>query len=304
MKLIFQCISLFLLIGLKGISQNTEEFETSRILYPEVKIPNTELRTLHSQILDQDLNLYIKLPLNYYTNTDEIYPVWYCTDANRAFPLVANAVSVLEFPVTDFPEIIVIGIGYQIKDLADWAAWRTRDLTPTNDKAVDEYWNDLLVGMTGRTFDIRSGGAALFLEFIIKELMPFAESNYRISYSDRGLGGYSYGGLFVLYTLFSHPETFNRYFAGSPSLEWDNGILFQYENEFSLTHTYLNAMVFLSAGELENDGTKDNIDKMVAKLRSRNYRGLSLQTNVFPGESHRSCYPSAVMRAFKVLYSK
>jgi enterochelin esterase-like enzyme len=54
--------------------------------YPEVTIPNTELRTVRSQIVDQEFNIYIQLPLNYSADTGASYPVLYVTDANRSFP--------------------------------------------------------------------------------------------------------------------------------------------------------------------------------------------------------------------------
>ena len=53
------------------------------------------------------------------------------TDGNRFFPLVANMSTLLGFPPTGFPQVIVVGIAYDIKDMFQWAAWRTRDLTPT-----------------------------------------------------------------------------------------------------------------------------------------------------------------------------
>ena len=43
------------------------------------------------------------------------------------------------------------------------------------------------------------------------ELTPFIESNYRAEPTDRAIFGYSDGGLFVLYALFSQPGTFRRY---------------------------------------------------------------------------------------------
>ena len=290
------------LIGFEGISQSIKGIDSSKSSYMEVTLSNTELRTLRSEILNRELNIYIKLPVNYYTNNNQIYPVWFWTDANRTFPIIANIASLLEIPKADYPDLVIVGIGYPIRDMADWAALRTRDLTPTNDPGTDSSWTRILAKSSGRKYEVKSGGALLFLNFIVKELIPFVESNYHVSSSDRGLGGYSYGGLFTLFALLTNPEAFDRYFAGSPSLEYDNGILFKYENEFALTHKNLKANVFLSAGSLENDGTIENMKKMSDVLQSRNYQGLTLDSYVFPGESHRSCIPSAIMKAFKVLY--
>jgi len=286
-----------------GYSQNKVIQDSIKDIFPPVTIPNTELRTLHSNLMDVDFNLYIKLPAGYLPDTGQVYPVWYFTDANRAFPLVANIASLMEFPKSDVRDMVIVNIGYPIRDISDWAAWRTRDLTPTNIPRVDSSWNSTLKEMTGRTYDVKSGGAPLFLEFIINELFPFIEANYRVS-SDRGLGGYSYGGLFTFYALFKHPEAFSRYYAGSPSLAWDKGVLFRYEEEYAASHDDLNARVFMSIGKDEGEKSVANMQKMNDQLLSRNYPDLTIQFYTFPDMEHRSCIPASVMRAFLVLYSE
>jgi hypothetical protein len=272
--------------------------------HQEVTIPNANLRTIRSQIVGQEFNIYIQLPSNYFADSTTIYPVLYITDANRSFPMAANISSVLTFPKGNLPEIIVVGIGYPIRDMADWAAWRTRDLTPTNDTATDNYWNRLLTRMSGRRFDVKSGGASKFLAFIIHELVPFMESNYRVSRSDRGIAGYSYGGLFALYALFAHPETFCRFFAGSPSVEYDNGIIFKHANDFAATGRGLKAKIFLSVGSLEDSSTIAGVKKMSEALQSRYDPGVQVSSQIFDDEDHRSCMAAAIMRAFRVLYSQ
>jgi uncharacterized protein len=270
----------------------------------EVTIPNTELRTIYSRIVNQEFSIYIQLPPNYAADSAATYPVLYVTDANRSFPMVANSSTVLTFPKGNLPEIIVVGIGYPIRDMADWAAWRTRDLTPTNDTATDNYWNRTLARMTGRKYDVRSGGASKFLEFIIQELIPFMESNYRVSHTDRGLAGYSYGGLFALYTLFTHPESFNRIFAGSPSVEYDHDNIFKYASDVAATGKGLKAKVFLSVGSLEDSSTIAGVKKMTTVLQSRYGSSIQISSQVFDGEDHRSCMSAAMMRAFRVLYGE
>jgi len=272
--------------------------------FPMASIPDTELRTLHSSILNQEMNIYIKLPVSYYTNPQKIYQAWYVTDANRTFPMVANMVSLFEVPTITEPEIVVIGIGYKIKDMGDWAAWRTRDLTPTNVPAVDSGWAKMLSGITGRQYEVRTGGAEIFLDFIIKEVFPFVESNYRISSANRGIGGYSYGGLFSLYVLFKQPELFNIYYAGSPAIGHDKGVLFNFEKEYASSHKDLNAKLFMSVGGSEDSLMVSNMKKMAILLQSRNYSGLTIETHVFPDETHQSCIPSSIMRALRVLYKR
>lgn len=272
--------------------------------YPLVTVPSTEVRSIYSKVLDQEMILYIKLPAGYKTETQKIYPCWYGTDANRAFPMVANMLSTLEVPVVAGPEIVLVGIAYKINDMADWMAWRTRDLTPTNVPATDKYWADVFLKMTGRQTEIRSGGAAKFLEFIAREVIPFVESNYRVSSSGRAIGGYSYGGLFSLYVLFRQPELFSIYFAGSPSIRYDYGALYTYEKEYASSHNDMNAALFMTAGGAEDTAMVNNVNRMAALLESRKYPGLKVTTQVFPDETHQTCVPAAFMRAFSVLYKR
>jgi predicted alpha/beta superfamily hydrolase len=246
------------------------------------------------------------LPLSYNTNPQKIYQAWYFTDANRSFPMVANIESIFDLspskPVE--PEIIIIGIGYKIKDMGDWASWRARDLTPTNVPSVDSGWAKTLSGFTGRQYEVRTGGAGTFLDFIVKEVFPFVESNYRVSSTNRGIGGYSYGGLFSLYVLFKQPDLFNIYYAGSPSIGHDNAVLFNFEKEYASLHKDIKANLFMSVGGSEDSWTITNMKKMTDLLKSRNYPGLTVETYVFPDETHQSCYPSSIMRAFRVLYKR
>ena len=66
--------------------------------------------------------LYIKIPATYKTDTQKIYPCYYCTDGNRSFPLIADMASYFEIPVIVEPEIFVVGIGYKIRDMGDWGS--------------------------------------------------------------------------------------------------------------------------------------------------------------------------------------
>jgi len=293
---------LILVINDNAFSQRKSVKDSSAVQKAIATIPNTELRTVYSKLFDQEFNIFIQLPMTYNPNSSNMYPVMYVTDANRCFPLVANISTLLGFPKTEFPEIIVVGIGYKIKGMEDWAAWRTRDLTPTNVPATDKNTQELLSALSGRDIIVKSGGATKFLDFIISELIPFIESNYHVSKTDKALAGYSYGGLFALYALFKHPEAFNRYFSGSPSISWDKGSLFQFEEEYAKSHNDLNARLFISAGSLEGKAMLENVEKMKSTLLSRNYPNFSFESHIFDNESHISCYPTAYMRAFVTLY--
>jgi predicted alpha/beta superfamily hydrolase len=283
-------------------TQDLQKYNPERELIEGVVIPNTELFKIHSDITGEDFLIYVQLPMSYKQNQEKLYPVWYNTDANRGFPFVANAVTFLTFPPGDIPEMVVIGIGYLTKGLEDWAAFRTRDLTPTNNPETDEYWTRMISDMSGRKdIKVHSGGASQFIHFIEKELIPYVESEYRVDPENRTLGGYSYGGLFTLYTLFKSPGLFHKYFAGSPSLHYDNEILFSYENEYAELHQDINAELFITAGGLE-ENLVDEVIRIKNRLLSRDYPSLDLTVQIFENENHRSCVGAAFFRAINVLH--
>jgi len=296
-------LSFMFAVSTYAFSQN-HSAQTVLNNYPLVTIQGTETRSFYSKILDQEMILYIKIPASYKTNTQKVYPCWYITDANLSFAMIADMATFFEVPVIIEPEIFVVGIAYKIRDMGDWGAWRTRDLTPTNVPSMDTYWASVFSKFAGRQLEVKTGGSAKFLECIEKEVFPFMESNYRVSSTGRGLGGYSYGGLFSLYVLFKQPELFSIYYAGSPSIKYDKGVLYIYEKEYASAHKDLNAKLFMTAGGAEDSIMIANVKIMAAQLQSRNYPGLIVETHVFPDETHQTCVPAAIMRAFMVLYKK
>ena len=263
----------------------------------------SETKILHSNIMSEDFEIYISFPVDYFQNDSIFYPVLYCTDGNRNFNLISNIVNILSFPGNEIPRILVVGIGYKIKGLEDWAAERNRDLTPTCIPDHDKKWVSYLSKASGRNNIIsKSGGAKKFFNFIRDELIPFIETNYRVKRDDRALAGYSYGGLFTLFSLFYSPETFRRYYAGSPSIWWDTKVIFQDEKEYADIHKDLPVRLFMSAGSLEDKSSIADMYEMAARLESRNYPNLKLETHIFEGETHSSCYAGGISRALKVIY--
>jgi predicted alpha/beta superfamily hydrolase len=262
-----------------------------------------ETKVLHSDIVGVDFEIHISLPVDYYRSDTTYYPVLFSTDANRAFGMVSDLVYVLSFPGHEIPKLVVVGIGYKIKGLEEWAAGRNRDLLPTNDPEADKEWDELITKLSGRKDVVsRSGGAEKFLQFIREELIPFIETNYRVKRDDRALIGYSYGGEFTLYTLFTSPETFQRYYAGSASMEWDNKVIFKYEKEYADTHKDLPATLFMSFGSLEEKTHIADMYEMAALLESHNYKSLKLETHLFNDENHSSCLAGGLSRALRMIY--
>lgn len=269
-----------------------------------LQIPGIEVQLLHSTILDRDLQLFIKLPWSY-QRSDKAYPVLFTSDANRSFPIYATTSLIFETPRPNNPEILIVGIGYRldadrIKGLVQWAAWRTHDLTPMSRAETDQWWEEKLAPLLqGETIEIHTGGAEKFLTAINDEIIPFIETNYRVLSSDRGLAGYSYGGLFTLYALFHNLELFKRYFAGSPSM-WNQ--VAADEEAFAAAHIDLPVKLLITAGEKEAE-LLEKLSPFVSQLQSRGYPGLDLTFHTYPGVGHAAAAPASISRALCVLYN-
>jgi predicted alpha/beta superfamily hydrolase len=247
-------------------------------------LADTQRRNLTSEITGQTYQVSVALPENYATS-NETYPILYALDANIRFGTVVETARSLRRTV----ELIIVGIGYPGQ--LDRRRHRRVDLTPTENP--------------GR-FPEGSGGAPGFLDFIRRELIPLIELEFRSDPTDRALYGHSLGGLFGLYALLEGEGTFQRVIAASPSIGWDNRLIFQMESAYAQSHDSLPAQLFLSSGFLEdneeNGETVSHVKELVEILESRNYSGLQIKTAYFEDETHISVVPAQISRGLRSIY--
>lgn len=261
-------------------------------------LPHTEVRSFYSQHVDAPYVLYISVPRRYREST-QTYPVIFTLDADYAFALAHN---IVEHFVDrgNLPEMIIVSIAYEgaSQNIRNYRRWRTRDYTPTY----------TLEGGYGPEFQKYSGGGENFRAFIEEELLPFLQMHYRIKPNDRTLVGHSYGGLFGTYILLTRPALFQRYILVSPSLWYDNKMIFAVENAYASQHKALPARVFFAVGEHENQpgigrSMVEDLQELVRRLRARSYHGLVLNSQVFPDETHNSIFPAALTRGLRFIFA-
>ena len=247
---------------------------------PQVEIPNTQLQKMTSTIVGQEYDLYIHLPRNY-GSKEQKYPVLYLLDAQWDFPLV-TAIFGQQFYDGFLPGIVIVGITWGGKS-PNHDSLRARDLTPTSATTLPQ-----------------SGGAPKFLAFIKKELIPFIESQYRVT-DDRTLMGSSFGGLFTLYALFNETELFHRYVLTSPAVGWDNEVIYTYEKNYAEKKPRLPIKLFMTVGELEE---VSGFQKFVAHLKARKYKGLSLQTKILENTGHSGTKAEGYTRGLQAVFAR
>ncbi|WP_237113700.1 hypothetical protein LOS73_11465 [Pseudoalteromonas sp. SCSIO 43210] len=121
------------------------------------------------------------------------------------------------------------------------------------------------------------------------EVLPLINHMYRIKPDKKIFVVYSYGGLLGANILITHPELFEYYILGSPSFWYDNKAMFRLESNYAKSNKAMKAQVFIYIGSEEGS----MVEEMLAfetQLKSRNCRGLSIQSKVLAGLSHRSAF--------------
>jgi predicted alpha/beta superfamily hydrolase len=250
--------------------------------YPQVTIPDTEVRRLKSSVTGDEYNILVALPAGY-ADSGKTYPSLYGLDPHLTFGMCSEITRRLAFG-EELPQLIQVGIGFSGSD-KDIESHQMKNYVPT-----------------GHLGEPGPGGAEDFLRFIREDLIPFIVSEYRADPLDRCFIGCSLGGMFGLYSLFRHPDTFQRYIIGSPWMEGDDPHALKLEIEYAADHSDLAAQIFVGAGSLEPEFVVNNLLKLEKAFRNRNYPNLRLQTQIFEGETHLSVVPYTISRGLKVVY--
>ncbi len=243
------------------------------------------------------------------------WPVLYMTDGNA---VIGTAVDVMRaqanYPSgTNVGPGVIVTIGYPL-DAAYDPLRRSWDLGPPPGQTYPPFFEN--------SPEVKTGGAEEFLTFVEDQIKPMVEAALPVDRNRQSLFGHSFGGLFVLYSLFTRPSAFTTWIAASPSIYWENRAIDQFYSRFVAAHeTRENAELFLSCGEYETDrlapfqvGAADEAERLAQKKITLNDiysvelvdrlndlpgRPIRAQFEIHPGENHMSLLPVAVNRAIQ-----
>lgn len=223
------------------------------------------------------------------------FPVIYLLDGNASFATAMDtaALQMRRPGGIGLSPGIVVGIGYPREAPFDMER-RTFDYLAPG-------------GNPGPVYKV--GGAAQFAEFIETELKPMLESSWPIDRTRQALFGHSFGGLFVLWSLFKQPEAFQAHVAASPSIWWnERAILAEADTYTQRKDTpAAKARLLITVGGLERDipfaGGKLNMvadaEALATRLRTQAERAVDVTYAEIAGESHMSVVPSAIGRGVR-----
>ncbi len=229
------------------------------------------------------------------------------TDGNGLFGLTVDTVRLMQIPAL-VPSLLVVGVGYPgATAVIDTVDSRQRDLTPTASSRFPG-----------------SGGADAFLAFISTELRPWLAARYPGAAGSSTYFGHSLGGLFGAYSLLTVSTVFDRYIVSSPSLWWDDEVIFDIERDRAMGDE-LRSSVFFGIGSLETDagrrleGSKlpaghplkppptaldmvADMHRFVAQLSSRNDPTLDIASVEIADEFHATAPGPVLSRALRYFF--
>lgn len=246
------------------------------------------------------------------------WPVLYLLDANAVMGIAADIMRVQSgFPLgTGIRPAVLVGIGYPTDGAYD-SVRRSWDYSPP----------------PGRTYpphapggpEVRTGGAESFLRFIEDTLKPWVAAQLPVDGANQAIFGHSFGGLFVLHTLFNHPTVFRSWVAASPSIWWEDAVVLRSERRYAgLPPDQRPAgRLLLSVGGYEQHPApfqarvpeaaamaaraarsrlEDHTRELAGRLNALPHPNLTAGFEVYPGETHMSVLPTALNHAIRFAF--
>jgi predicted alpha/beta superfamily hydrolase len=260
---------------------------------PALELPDTVVHEVPDSASGRHYPLWVGLPAGYQRGGRK-YPVVFVTDAPYSFPLVRSIRNLLGQRGRNIEDFILVGLppehGLSSKDS------RSRDYTPS----VPERRSP------GAHTAASYGEAAAYRDYLEQQVFPLVAAGYDADMDRTVFVGHSYGGLFGSYVLLTRPRMFSAYILGSPSLWFNDHRILEIEAAYARASDALPARVMMYSGEFETPGdsprhfrTVDltgDIGRFEQLLESRGYRGLTIDSEVLPGEDHLTIFPALVSR--------
>ncbi len=276
-------------------------------------LPGAQEYQLHSQFTKKDYRIQV-MPVG---QAKELgYSVLYVLDGDALFPAAAGMAQnmMARAQETNAVPFLIVGIGYPNTQLLN-PAERAQDYTPPSESYAD----------TGDNANRQFGGAERFYRFIQEELAPDLHRRFNINHAQQNIFGHSYGGLFGLYSLLNHPESFRNYLIASPSVWWNQQRILQDLPAFAQQRPQYakeNIGVRLTVGEyeqklapymkqdsqrqklLEQRAMVSQLLNLEEKFKTISNGNLSVVSKIYPEETHMTSVMPALLDGLKWLFAR
>lgn len=231
-----------------------------------------------SAALGETRRVEVSLPASYDWATERRYPVLYLLDGQTHG---GHAVASSEFLAAQgqLPELIVVSVHSTV---------RVRDFTQTD-------WPEAWIG---------GGGAAHFTRFLVTELVPRIERDYRTLRTPpfRILAGHSASAQYALHQLATAPAFFHAYLAMAPSLDWDGQLpVRELESALPRADRPARFAYFAYGDDYEQALARDL--RLARALAAAAPGTLRAQVRAFPEERHSALPLLALIDGLRALYA-
>ena len=265
-------------------------------------LPGSQVETLHSENGDYQIMTYVP-PGNAPAGG---WPVIYLLDGNAAFAPAASMMASYSCSRCPMQPGVVVAIGYPGKSRRD------QDYRPATQEVKLES------NPAGGTYDPGApGNAQAFTRFVMQELKPHIETQLPIDHQRQALFGHSYGGLYTLYTALTQPDTFQHFYAASPSVWWNNRYLMtlakqppkkwperlrltvgEYEQSLQQSEMQLPAeQREVLARHRQQRAMVDGVRELAWSLQAMPEGARHVSFMLYPGQSHMTVMPLALQDA-------
>lgn len=285
-----------------------------KAMNPPTQNPPTQILTLHAKALGRDYRVTLQPP----AGGAEPVAVLFVLDGNIYQPVMSQ-VTLLRSLGHEIVPVLVVGIGYPENDPEIWMSRRKLDLTPCapsqpmpHDSRNPADW----------------GGQDRFLDFIDEQVQPLVRESYPLAAAHRVLFGHSLGGLAVIHALLRRPDSYEGWFAVSPSLWWENRMVLDGLPAWATSareRPGVPPRVFMATGGLEETPQErllpwmvemgvtleqeaalttearmigNTLDLAEALAPTLKRLGGEVRCRIYEGETHLSIVPAALTAAF------
>ncbi|QLF93206.1 alpha/beta hydrolase [Pseudomonas sp. ABC1] len=234
------------------------------------------------------------------------YPVAWLLDGNAALAELRED-WLGELATGDAPLLVMVGYDTELR--FDVAA-RTYDYTPAPQGQVGPLLED----------DVRhrpAGGAAVFRALLEHEIRPRVAARHALDSARQTIWGHSYGGLFVLDSLFGNPGDYRHYVAASPALWWHDGLLLDTERRYRERAGHPPASLLILRGAVERAGGPSADPRLLAARRQAQAAvpgdaaaqmarrlaklpGLAVTYREYAGQGHGDMLPLSLHQALRL----
>lgn len=232
-------------------------------------------KLIQSDILDEQREYYVQLPLSYEKQENARFPILISLDAdleNRPY-IHEETNSVLNVLLNrhKIPELIVVYLPNKS------AETRNRDFTP-------------------------SQNAEEFMDFLEFELLPQVEDQYRVE-TLRLVHGHSRSALFATHTFLSRPNLFKAIIASSPAYWHDDDAEVNFARETLQSFDRLDNYIYFNIGGEENEIISNSFDRMHYVFRKYAAKGLEWRADFADYESHGTTRPLGLYLGLRQFFS-